>query len=120
MRIIYMIHIFNGTGVSFHPEFSSKALIASSNYLVSSSEETLPMEPFFSREESKYSLDDHSESHSGSIDISINAINLIPDGILTSVPMEIYVSTNYYSVDSLDPVYSSKSFVTGKTRSFLR
>ena len=73
------------------------------------------MEPYFFKwEESKYPLDDHSESHSGYIYISINAINIIPYGISTSVPMVIYASTDDYSADSLDTVYSLESFVTEK------
>ena len=65
-----------------HPKYPSKALKASSNKPVSSLEDTLPIEPYFlSWEESKYSLDDQSESHSGYIDIAINASYLIPAGI---------------------------------------
>ena len=51
------------------------------------------MEPYFFKwEESKYPLDEHSESHYGSIDISINEIDLIPAVDSTSVPTYIYVS----------------------------
>ena len=62
--------------------------------------------------ESKYSLDDQSESHSGYIYIYINSIDIIPDEISTSVPTYIYISTYDDSVDPLDPVNSSESFVT--------
>ena len=55
-------------------------------------------------EKYKYSLDEHPKAHPGSIDIAINAIDLIPYGISTSVPTDIYISTNDYSVDYLDPV----------------
>ena len=58
-------------------------------------------------EESKYPLDDHSESHYGSIDISINEIDLIPDGIPTSFPIDTYIYTSGDSVESQDPVESS-------------
>ena len=79
---MYFTQVSNGPGVNFHPEFPSKALIASSNESVSSLEDTLPTEPsFLSWEESKYSLDDQSESQSGYIDIAINASFLIPAGI---------------------------------------
>ena len=67
---------------------------------------------FFSCDESKYSLGDHSDSHSGSLEISINAIDLISDGISTSVPTDIYISTNYDLVYSLDPVDLLESIVT--------
>ena len=61
----------------------------------------LPTEPYFlSWEESRYPLDDHSESHYGSIDISINVIDTIPAGISTSFPTEIFISTNDDSVES--------------------
>ena len=63
-------------------------------------------------EESKCNLDDHSASHPGSIDIFINAINIILDGIPKSVPADIYISTNDNSVDPLGPVNSPDSFVT--------
>ena len=65
----------------------------------------MPKEPYFlSWNEYKYYLDDHFNSHSGSIDISTNAIDLITAGISTSVPTDIYISTNDNSVDSSDTV----------------
>ena len=87
-------------------------MTASPTESISSPEDTLPTEPFFSWEESKYSLDNHSDSHSGSIDISINAIYLVPALISTSAPTDIFISTDDNSIDSSDPVNSSDSFVT--------
>ena len=57
-------------------------------------------------EESKYTLDDHYRSHSGSIYIAINEIDIIPDGSLISVTKDIYISTNDYSLYSLDTMNS--------------
>ena len=67
---------------------------------------------FVSWEESKYYLDDHSDLHSESINISINAIDITPDVISTLVPTDIYISTNDDSVDYADSINSSESFVT--------
>ena len=52
------------------------------------------------------------ESHSWSIEIDINVINLISYVISTSVSTDIYISNNDGSVDSLDPFSSQVSFVT--------
>ena len=49
---------------------------------------------FLSWEKYKYSLDDPYESHPGYIETDINAIDLIPDGISTSVTTDIYIYTN--------------------------
>ena len=96
-----------------HTGCPSKALIASPHESVSSPEFTLTTDPYsLLWEESEYSLDKHYKSHSGSIEIAINAINLIPDIISTSVPTDIYISTNDDSIDSLDPVNSLYSFDT--------
>ena len=71
------------------------------------------MDPYFlSWQVSKYSLDEHYESHPGSIDIDINEIYLIPYGITISVPTYIYISTNNDSLYSLDTVNLSELFVT--------
>ena len=63
-------------------------------------------------EESKYSLGDHSESHYVSIDMAINAIDLIPAGVSTSVNTDIYISSGDDSVYSSDPVEILDYFVT--------
>ena len=82
-------------------------MITSSNKSVSFPEAKKHTEPYFlSGEESKYSFHDQSESHTGSIDIAINAINIIPDNILISVPTDIYIYTDNDSVDYSDPVNS--------------
>ena len=67
----------------------------------------------------KYSLDEHSESHPGSIELYNNAIDIIPFIISTSVPTDIYISNYDDSVYSLDPVNLSDYFVTEKTYHFL-
>ena len=66
---------------------------------------------FLSWGKSKYFFDDHSESHSGYINIAINAIDIIPAEISTSVPTRIYISTDDYSLEYLDPVNSLDYFV---------
>ena len=62
-------------------------------------------------DKSKYYLDEQPESLSRSIDIATNAIDLIPYGIPTSVPIDIYISTDDDSVNSSYPVNSSDFFV---------